>query len=293
MAEVKPHIAFLDIGLMGLPMATRLLKAGYPLTAWNRTAAKAEPLRALGAQIAATPADAVRHASVCISMLENGPITQAVLHSGVLTALPVGSLWIDMASTQPKEARENATHLDGRGIHALDAPVSGGTVGAVAGSLAIMAGGHDEAFARALPILEHLGRPTHVGPVGAGQLCKLANQLVVGVTIGAVAEALHLVQGGGGDPAKFIQAITGGWADSKIMQTHGPRMLAQDFAKRGAMAVQLKDLNNVAAEAQAAGLGLPISQLTQSLFAKACQDPALADLDHSALYLALERRIFR
>ncbi len=283
----QPHIAFLGIGLMGFPMTRRLLDAGYGVTAWNRSREKALRLQPFGGKVAASAAEAVQGADVVISMLENGPITRAVLEDGVLAAMPHGSLWIDMASTQPSEARRNAADLAARGVDALDAPVSGGTLGAEAGTLAIMTGGSVAGFARALPILQTLGRATHVGPAGAGQLSKLANQLVVAVTIGAVAEAMLLVAGGGGDPAKFKEAITGGWADSKIMQVHGQRMLEQDFAKRGAMSVQLKDLRNVMAECQAAGLQLPISSLLESMYAQACQDAVMADLDHSALYLHL------
>ncbi len=286
-------IAMLGIGLMGWPMAQCLLAAGFSLTAWSKTAANANRLEPLGAVLAASAAQAVKHADITISMLENGPVTRGVLEgstdaSGVLEALAAGSLWIDMCSCQPAEARYNAMRLALRGIEALDAPVSGGTVGAENASLAIMVGGSVQAFERAAPVLTAMGRATHVGEAGAGQLCKLANQLVVGVTIGAVAEALLLVQHGGGDPEKFREAIADGFADGKIMQIHGQRMLNGDFAKRGAMAVQLKDMNNIAAQAALSGIELPISGLLQSLYDSACADPRVAQLDHSALYLALQ-----
>ncbi len=194
-----------------------------------------------------------------------------------------------MSSIQPRQAREHAARLEALGVHHLDAPVSGGTVGAEQGTLAIMAGGDAADFERARPVLGLLGKPVHVGPHGAGQLAKLANQMIVGITIGAVAEALLLCEKGGADMAQVKQAITGGFADSRILQVHGQRMIERDFTKRGAVAVQLKDMRNALATASEIGFEAPITQLFEQLFSQAAEH-GLADLDHSALFVELARR---
>jgi 3-hydroxyisobutyrate dehydrogenase-like beta-hydroxyacid dehydrogenase len=237
------RVAVLGIGMMGLPMARRLCEAGHQVHAWNRTRAKADPLASAGATVHNTPTDAVRDADFVISLLENGSVVDQVLFGlGTAQAMRAGALFIDMASIQPREARDHATRLEEMGLTHLDAPVSGGTVGAENGTLAIMAGGRPQDFARAQPIFAIFGRATHVGPHGAGQLAKLANQMIVGITIGAVAEALLFAAKGGADMAKVREAISGGFADSRILQLHGQRMVDRDFAPRGRMTVQLKDL---------------------------------------------------
>lgn len=178
-----------------------------------------------------TPAEAVQGADIVISLLENGPVVGQVLFDlGAARAMRKGSLFIDMASIQPSEARDHAARLGELGVAHLDAPVSGGTVGAEAGTLAIMVGGRPEDFKRAQAVFASLGRATHVGPHGAGQLAKLANQMIVGITIGAVAEALLFAAKGGADMAKVREAISGGFADSRILQLHGQRMVERDFA---------------------------------------------------------------
>lgn len=285
-----PRIALLGIGLMGLPMARRLLGAGLPLTVWNRTPAKALPLQAEGVRLAASAAQAVADADIVITMLEHGAVVREVLtDGGVLAAMRSGALFIDMSSIQPAQAREHAQWLGERGVAGLDAPVSGGTLGAEAGTLTIMAGGTEADFARAAPAFVPLGRATLVGPAGAGQLAKLANQMIVGITIGAVAEALLLAQAGGADPVKVRQALTGGFADSRILQVHGQRMIERDFVKRGAVAVQLKDLRNALTTAGELGATLPVTALLEQLFASAA-DHGFADVDHAGLWLELARR---
>ncbi|RMW98782.1 NAD(P)-dependent oxidoreductase [Allofranklinella schreckenbergeri] len=287
--HAQPTIAFLGTGLMGLPMAQRLLAAGYRLHVWNRTAAKAQPLAAAGAQQHARPADAAAQADVVIAMLENGDISRLLLTElGVADAMRPGSLFIDMASIQPRQAREHAALLHVRGVRALDAPVSGGTVGAEAGTLAIMVGGEQADFDAAQPVFAALGRPTRVGGHGAGQLAKLVNQLIVGITIGAVAEGLLLAEKGGADPAKVREAIAGGFADSRILQLHGQRMVEQDFTPRGRLSVQLKDMRNALATSAELGYQAPITTLLEALFAQAAQH-GYQDLDHSALFLELAR----
>ena len=283
-------IAVLGTGMMGLPMARRLAQAGHEVHAWNRTRAKAEPLTADGVTIHDNAADAVRDVDFAVSLLESGAIVGEVLFKlGVAEAMPKGSLFIDMASIQPREAREHAAKLKDLGVQHLDAPVSGGTLGAEAGTLAIMAGGDAADFERAQSVFTALGRATHVGPHGAGQLAKLANQMIVGITIGAVAEALLLVERGGADPAKVREAISGGFADSRILQVHGERMVKHDFAPRGRMTVQLKDMRNAMATAEEIDFDAPITGLLEQLYAEGVKN-GLGDLDQAGLFVQLQKR---
>lgn len=280
----------LGIGLMGFPMARRLCEAGHHVTAWNRSHDKAERLLPFGAQVADSPAQAVRDADIVITLLTDGPAVSAVLLApAVLAAYRPGALVIDMSSIKPDEARAHARQLAAVGVRHVDAPVSGGTVGAEQGTLAIMAGGEPADVAAAAPVLGVLGRCTPVGPQGSGQLAKLANQMIVGITIGAVAEALLMAAKGGADMAQVRQALMGGFADSRILQLHGQRMVERDFAKRAAMTVQLKDMRNAMDTAQTMGFDAPITHLFESLYAQAVQD-GLADLDHSGLFVALAQR---
>jgi 2-hydroxy-3-oxopropionate reductase len=283
-------IAVLGIGMMGFPMARRLCEAGHRVSAWNRSRAKAERLLPFGAQVFDRPADAVAQADIVVCLLEDGRVIEEVLFGlGTTDGLRPGSLVIDMSSIQPRQARDHAARLAALGVHHLDAPVSGGTVGAEAGTLAIMAGGKPADFERALPVFASLGRATHVGPHGSGQLAKLANQMIVGITIGAVAEALLLCEKGGADMGKVKQAISGGFADSRILQVHGQRMVERDFAKRAAVTVQLKDMRNALTTASEVGFDAPITGLFEQLFAQAAEH-GLADLDHSALFMELASR---
>ncbi|MDP4622629.1 MAG: NAD(P)-dependent oxidoreductase [Hydrogenophaga sp.] len=284
------NIAVLGIGLMGWPMAQRLLAAGHHVHAWNRTRAKADRLAPLGAQVHDHVAQAVAQADLVIVMLENGDVVgEVLLDPATLAALRPGSLVVDMSSIQPRQARAHAARLQAVGVAHLDAPVSGGTLGAEQGSLAIMIGGEAADVARALPALSAMGRATHVGDHGSGQLAKLANQMIVGITIGAVAEALLLCEKGGADPAKVKDAISGGFADSRILQVHGQRMVDGDFTKRAAMAVQLKDMRNALSTAAEVGFDAPITALYEQLFAQGVAE-GLAEQDHSALFCSLARR---
>ena len=284
------QVALIGIGLMGLPMARRLCEAGLQPHIWNRTRSKAEPLAALGAQVHDMPAQAVRHADIVVTMLEDGEVMESVLfEQGLAQALQPGSLLIDMSSIQPTQARSHGQRLAALGVGYLDAPVSGGTLGAEAGNLAIMAGGSDQDFERGRPVLTHFGRPTLVGPTGSGQLAKLANQMIVGVTIGVVAEALLLCAKGGADMAKVKEAITGGFADSRILQVHGQRMIERDFAPRGRISVQLKDMRNAMATAQELGFDAPITGLLEALYASASEN-GLSGMDQAAFFAELARR---
>jgi len=283
-------VAVLGLGRMGLPMATRLCQAGLQVHVWNRSPDKAQALQAFGAHAHADVQAAVREADIVISLLENGPVVAHVLFElNAAAAMRAGTLVVDMASIKPAEAREHAARLQALGVQHLDAPVSGGTVAAEAGTLAIMVGGEASDLARALPVLQHLGKSTHVGPHGAGQLAKLANQMIVGITIGAVAEALLLCAKGGADMAKVREAIGGGFAQSRILELHGQRMVERDFVPRARMTVQLKDMRNALDTAQGLGFSAPITGLFEQLYADAI-DHGLSDLDHSGLFVELARR---
>lgn len=282
-----PTIAFLGIGLMGRPMALRLLEAGFTVRAWNRTAAKAASLRESGAVVCAGVAEAVAGASVVITMLEAGAAVGQVM-DGSLDTLAPGTLWIDMSSTAHSEALTFHARLQRLGCRFLDAPVSGGVAGAEAGTLAIMAGGDLDDFSHAAPVLAAMGRATLVGPAGSGQVAKLCNQLIVGATLNIVAEALLLAQAAGADPVAVRAAIRGGFADSRILDMHGQRMLDRNFLPGGQVKSQLKDLHNVLAAAADAGLVLPVASLVAESFQSiAAQYP---QADHSAALLALEKK---
>ena len=279
---------------MGLPMARRLCEAGYETHVWNRTLAKAQPLAALGAMLHASAAQAAHGAEIVISMLEHGGVTEDVLFGqgagqSVVQAMQRGALLLDMSSSKPREARDHAARLTALGLHHMDCPVSGGTVGAQAGSLVMMAGGRLQDFERVQPVLAVFGRATHVGPHGAGQLTKLANQMIVGGTIGVVAEALLLAERGGADMARVRDAMAGGFADSRILQLHGERMVKRDFAPRGRLSVQLKDLRNAVDCAQETGMDAPVVNFFEALYAMA-ESHGIGDLDHSGLFVELAAR---
>lgn len=279
---------------MGLPMARRLCAAGFETHVWNRTQSKAQALAAHGATVHADAALAVAGADIVISMLEHGGITDEVLFGqsvgqSVAQAMKQDALLLDMSSSKPREARDHAARLTALGVHHMDCPVSGGTVGAEAGALVMMAGGAAQDFERAQAVLKVFGRSTHVGPHGAGQLTKLANQMIVGGTIGVVAEALLLAERGGADMARVREAMMGGFADSRILQLHGERMAKRDFAPRGRLAVQLKDMRNAVDCANETGMDAPIVSFFEQLYAQA-ESHGLGELDHSGLFVELASR---
>ncbi len=285
------EIAVLGTGLMGARMARNLLGAGHAVRAWNRSPDKAKPLAADGAALPDSPAEAVREADFVITMLSDGAATGALIgDAGVAGALKRGAVWLDMSSIRPEEARAQSGQLEARGVAHLDAPVSGGTKGAEEGTLAIMVGGSAEDFERARLVFEAMGRPVHVGPSGSGQLAKLANQAIVAVTIGVVAEAMLLLQKGGADPVAVRAALKGGFADSVILQQHGARMTDGNFVPGGLSKFQLKDLNNALAEAGTYGLSLPLAEQVRDRFEVFCSEMDGGELDHSGIYLELKRR---
>lgn len=285
------RITLLGTGLMGLPMARRLADAGYDLTVWNRTAETAAPLRD-HALVAGTAAGAVSGADLVVAMLRGAGPTRAVLErDGVIAAMSEGAILVNMATTDPATDRELAGLAAARGIGFLDAPVSGGTVGARKGTLSIYAGGAAEVLERARPVLSVLGRPTLMGPVGAGQATKLANQTIVATTIGAVAEGLRLAEAAGCDPATVREALSGGFADSRILHEHGARMVAGDYAPGGRSAAQLADLVSARALAQEVGLHMPLAITVEDAFRDLVEARGGADMDHSAYHhwLTLEK----
>ena len=272
-------------------MSLNLIRAGHNLTVWNRSVEKAKPLVAKGAVLAHTPAEAVADAEFVITMLADGFTTGALVNDpDVQAALRPGAIWLEMSSAKPEHSREQAEVLAELSVGHLDAPVSGGTKGAEAGTLAIIAGGPDEAFAAARNVLSAMGNAVHVGPSGSGQLSKLANQAIVAVTISAVAEAMLLVQQGGADPAAVRLALKGGFADSVILQQHGKRMTDGDFEPGGLTRFQVKDLNNTLDEAAALGLQLPATETVRDRFQHFMDTLDGADKDHSGLYLELKSR---
>lgn len=282
-----PRIAFLGIGLMGAPMTENLLAAGYPMSLWNRTHAKCKPF-AGRASIADSPAEAVAGADVIITMLENGDVVEDVLVAqGALAGLGEGSLLIDMSSVQPSLARRHGERAAQQGAGYLDAPVSGGTLGAASATLSIMAGGSVEDLEGARPLLEVMGKVTHIGPVGAGQLAKLANQAIVGITIGAVSEALLLAAKGGADPVAVREALMGGFASSRILEQHGQRMIDRDFTPGAPARIQLKDLRMILDEARAESLTLPLAQQVHHSYLSLLAN-GHGEADHSGLLLELE-----
>jgi 2-hydroxy-3-oxopropionate reductase len=281
------RIAFLGIGLMGNPMALRLLNAGFPLWAWNRSRDKAQVLAEYDALIADTPAQAVADADIVITMLEAGPVVADVVQQALPSLCP-GSLLIDMSSTRQAEAQALHALLEQHQVHCLDAPVSGGVLGAELGDLAIMAGGSEDDFKRAQIVFDVLGHATLVGPAGCGQLAKLCNQLIVGGTLNIVAEALLLAQAGGADPAAVRSAIRGGFAESRILEVHGQRMLERNFLPGGQVKSQAKDMDNILAAAKAAGLTLPLTELVTGRYHTLLE--TIPHADHSAALIGLEQQ---
>lgn len=281
-------IAFIGTGLMGYPMAKNLINEKLNLKVFSRTLEKANPLEKLGAIIANSLGEAVKEADIVITMLTDDEAVEKVLgNQEFLNNLKNSSTVIDMSSIKPKIAIQYGKLLKDRNIHFLDAPVSGGTIGAEEGSLAIMVGGDQNVFDGAFDTLKIMGNPTLVGPIGSGQVSKLANQIIVGVTIGAVAEAITLCEKAGVDANKFIKALSGGFADGKILQNHGKRMTNKDFSPKGKVSTHLKDMNNILECAEDFKTKLPISNLIKEMF-KSLVDQGNSNDDHSALYKEIE-----
>ena len=282
-------IGFIGIGLMGLPMAKNLLKSGFKLKVFNRSINKTEPLKEFGAEISKTLGEAVKDNDFVITMLTDDSAVDAIMsNTDFLKNLKSGSTVIDMSSVKPTTAKKYGKSLKSKNVNYLDAPVSGGTNGAEEASLAIMVGGEQSIFDKSFDILKAMGNATLVGPIGSGQISKLANQIIVGITIGAVAEAITFCEKAGADPLKLITALSGGWADSKILQTHGKRMIDKDFSPKGKTSTHLKDMNNILESANSFNTNLPISNLVKEMY-KSLVDNGHGNTDHSSLYNEIER----
>jgi 2-hydroxy-3-oxopropionate reductase len=282
-------IGFIGTGLMGFPMAKNLLDKSLDLNVFSRTIEKAKPLEKIGAKISNSLSEAVKDADIVITMLTDDDAVEKVLSDqGFQENLKKGSTVIDMSSIKPKIAIKYGNLLKDKGVNFLDAPVSGGTIGAEQATLAIMVGGDQKVFDQIKDVLKVMGNPTLVGPIGSGQVSKLANQIIVGVTIGAVAEAITLCEKAGVDGNKFIQALAGGFADGKILQNHGKRMINKDFSPKGKVSTHLKDMNNILECAGDFNTTLPISNLIKDMFKSLVENGNDND-DHSALYKEIER----
>ena len=274
---------------MGLPMAKNILKAGYSLKAYNRSQNKAAALKEFGAEITISIDEAVKDSDIVITMLtDDTAINEVMDSSNFLENLKSSAIVIDMSSVKPTTAIKHGNDLKSKNIKYLDAPVSGGTIGAEEASLAIMVGGEHNVFSEVIDVLKTMGNPTLVGPVGSGQVSKLANQIIVGLTIGAVAEAITLCEKAGANPDKMIKALSGGWADSKILQTHGKRMIDKDFTPKGRTSVHLKDMNNILECANSHNTHLPISNLVKEMY-KTLVENGHGETDHSSIYKEIER----
>ena len=273
---------------MGFPMAKNLLKKNLDLKIFSRTLEKSKPLEEFGGKLTNSLSEAIIGSDIIFTMLTDDDAVEKVLgNTQFLNNLKASSTVIDMSSIKPKIAIKYGKLLKEKNINFLDAPVSGGTIGAEEANLAIMVGGDKKIFDNVIDVLKIMGNPTLVGPIGSGQISKLANQIIVGVTIGAVAEAITLCEKAGVDANKFIKALSGGFADGKILQNHGKRMIKKDFSPKGKVSTHLKDMNNILECANDFSTQLPISNLIQSMFESLVKNGNSND-DHSALYKEIE-----
>ena len=285
------NIGFIGPGIMGRPMALNLLKCGHKLWAYARRPETLQPLIAAGATACATPAEVAQHADVIFTMVSDTPDVEQVVfgEQGILKKARSGSVIVDMSTISPTATKVFAGRLAKQGIDMLDAPVSGGETGAINGTLSIMVGGKPEVYARVKPLFECMGKNiVHIGGNGAGQVAKACNQIVVAVTIAAVAEALTFARKNGADPAKVREALMGGFAGSKIMEVHGKRMLDNDFKPGFKVSLHQKDMRIVMETAHQLGVALPAAALvTQHL--NALMGTGCTDLDSAAIVKVVER----
>ena len=285
-------VGFIGLGIMGRPMALNLIKGGHEVTVWARRAESMQPLLDAGATGAASPAEVARAVDVAISMVADAPDVEQVMldvDSGVVAAHKPGLVAVDMSTILPASARDIAARLREKCVDFLDAPVSGGEVGAIAGTLSIMVGGSEAAFAKARPAFECMGKNiVHVGDSGAGQVAKAANQIVTGAGVVIVAEALNFAAKNGVDPAKVREALLGGFAYSKILENHGQRMLDRNFKPGFKSWMHQKDMNIVMQSAHELGLCLPVSAATAQMY-NAMVGAGLGEEDSIAVLKLLER----
>ncbi len=262
-------IAFIGTGLMGLPMARNLLRAGYPLTAYNRTRSKAEPLQKDGAKLASSPSEAAKDAQIIISIVSDTPDVEQVLtgENGVIRTAKPGSIVIDMSTISPSATRIIAQNLEARGVEMLDAPVSGGDTGAIAGTLSIMVGGKKEILDQSMPILKTMGKTiTYCGGHGMGQMTKLCNQVAISLHMLAASEAIAFAEKAGLDPSLMVQAVGSGAAGSWVINNLGTKMVKHDFAPGFMVRLLQKDLRICLATASEIGASLPGASLAHQLY---------------------------
>jgi len=288
--DQRERVGFIGLGIMGRGMARNILKAGFPLRVWNRTASRMDELAAEGAGPASSPGDLAFHSDIIITCVSDTADVEQVLlgEGGVIHGARPGSLVIDMSTISPRATQRIAAHLAERHIHMLDAPVSGGSEGAARGTLSIMVGGDVTQFERALPVFQAMGKTiTHLGPIGAGQTTKLVNQiLVVGHAL-AMSEALLFAQAGGVDLRKALEAVSGGAAGSWMLSNRGPQILARDWRPGFTIDLQQKDLRLVLQEADRLGVPLPGTALIHQLY-RTLQARGLGHEGNHALIKALE-----
>ena len=280
-------VGFIGTGLMGLPMAKNILAKKFKLNVWNRTPGKTQELKKKGAKVFDDIKDLVQNSKVIVSMLANDDVCKAVLIKKIQPYLKKGQIIIDMSSTTQNTALEIGKALKKKKVFFLDAPVSGGTLGAEKGTLAIMVGGDKKIFNVMMPLFKSMGTAIYVGKTGCGQVAKLANQTIVGISIGAVSEALILAEAAGADPKAVREIMLQGFAGGPILKNHGLRILTKNFKPGGKASTQLKDMNNIISTAKKYKLNLPIAKKVQELYAKTVKS-GRANLDHSALYLFIK-----
>jgi 3-hydroxyisobutyrate dehydrogenase len=286
-----PRIGFIGLGIMGRPMCANLIKAGYSLTVWNRSQPGIDTVVGYGAQAGSSPADVAAKSDVIITMVTDSPdVQQVVLGSdGVIEGARPGSVVIDMTTMSPSITREIAAALGEKGVEMLDAPVSGGDVGAKAGTLSIMVGGKEEVFQRCLPVFQAMGKNIiHIGPHGAGQTCKLCNQIAVALNMLAGCEAIMFAAKSGIDPAKMLEAISAGAAGSWMLSNLGPRIVQGDFAPGFMIRLAQKDLRLVLETASEVQLPLPGTALMNQVW-RAVEAEGGGDLGTQAAIKALEK----
>jgi 2-hydroxy-3-oxopropionate reductase len=286
-----PSVGFIGLGIMGKPMARNLLKTGYSLVIHNRSRAAVDELSKEGAQVAASAQEVASRSELIITMLPDSPDVELVCagEHGVFAGVKSGSLLIDMSSISPVVARKLAATAKTLGCDMLDAPVSGGDVGALNATLSIMVGGKERAFNRALPVFQALGKNiVRIGDAGAGQIAKAANQIVVGLTIEAISEALVLAAKAGVDPAKVRQALLGGFAQSRVLEVHGQRILDRNFKPGARVKTHHKDLQIALALGKEYGVPLPVTARVDEMFG-ALLAAGRGELDHSSLVTVIEQ----
>jgi 2-hydroxy-3-oxopropionate reductase len=283
-------IGFIGLGVMGRPMAQNLMEAGYELVLYNRTLEKAEEIAGDGSTVAESPREAAESCDLIVLMLPDSPQVEEVVEGedGVLEGLKEGALIVDMSTISPVVTRELAEKLEERGATMLDAPVSGGEPGAQQGTLAIMVGGSEEDFERARPLLEVMGDTiTHVGPTGAGQTAKAANQIVVAVTLEGISEALVLASKAGVAPGKILEAISGGLAGSNVMEAKKENFLEHDFEPGFRVDLHHKDLGIALATGREYGVSLPVTAIVDQML-ETLKTKGRGDRDHSAILTLIE-----